>query len=566
MRLVFCVLVLFCGNFLCAAETAQRPNIIVVLTDDQGAGDVGIVGNEKIHTPNIDRFARDGIHLKRFYANQVCAPTRASLMTGRYYYRTGVIHTSRGGAKMHSDEVTMAEYLRQAGYATGIFGKWHLGDTYPMRPQDQGFDESLVHKAGGIDQAPDKPNFYQDPKLWRNGEAVQAKGYCTDVFFDEAMQFIEQHREKPFFVYIPTNVPHTPLQIDDEAVKPYRDLGLNDTTARIYAMVANLDVNFGRLLARLDQWKLREKTLIWFFADNGPQQQRFNDGLRGRKAQIYEGGIRVLSFVQWPGRFPGGRQIDVPCAHIDLLPTFLELAAPNVSPRKPLDGSSLVNLLQGDAAGSPERSLFFQVHRGLKPQRYHNCAVITSKYKLVGFPGTFSKEEVPVGGANGIQWELYDLQDDRAEKLDLAGKMSDRVARLKSQYDRWFDSVEAERHFTPGVIHIGNPAENPLVLCRYQDCTFRDRKPDGWSVEIEKAGRYRLTINRGESRSPSRMLVRWQGTTQEQPLAANGNTAEFTLSAGTGVLDIWFQEPGHPRIPISDNSTLGDVTIELLGP
>ena len=250
----FTLLLMGATLFLAACSTpptGRQPNIIIVLTDDQGFGDVGVHGNDKIRTPNLDRFAQEGIEFTRFYVSPVCAPTRASLMTGRYYYRSGVIHTSRGGAKMHGDEVTLAETLRDAGYRTGIFGKWHLGGNYPMRPMGQGFDEALIHKSGGIDQAPDKPNSYFDPLLWHNGQEFKSKGYCTDVFFNAALEFIEDNKDEPFFVYLPTNAPHSPLVVDEKYSSPYADMGLDDRTAKVYGMVENIDENFGRLTAKL---------------------------------------------------------------------------------------------------------------------------------------------------------------------------------------------------------------------------------------------------------------------------------------------------------------------------
>ncbi len=214
------LLLLFAPQFSIAAD---RPNVIVILTDDQGYGDVGVHGNKVIRTPNLDSFANAGVDLTRFYCSPVCAPTRASLMTGRYYYRSGVIHTAHGGAKMAGDNIAISELMRDAGYATGIFGKWHLGDNYPMRPQDQGFMETLIHKSGGIGQAPDKPNSYDNPILWRNGHEVRESGYCTDIFFRAAIDFIDRQRHNPFFVYLATNAPHTPLEIDEKYVALFRE-------------------------------------------------------------------------------------------------------------------------------------------------------------------------------------------------------------------------------------------------------------------------------------------------------------------------------------------------------
>ena len=263
----------------------DKPNIILVMGDNLGFGDFGLSGNEKVRTPNIDRFASEGIQFSRFYANPMSAPTRASLMTGRYYYRTGVIHTSRGGAKMHGDENTIAEYLKKAGYVTGMFGKWHLGDNYPMRPQDQGFSQTLWHKSGRIGQVPDFPNTYYSPMLWKNGEMIRTEGYCTDVFTDAAIEFIEENHDKPFFVYLPTNAGHTanekvvgPL-VPAKYSDPYREMGLRDVVAKVYGMVTNIDENFGRLLEKLDELNIRENTIVIFTTDDGPGAD-YNAGFR----------------------------------------------------------------------------------------------------------------------------------------------------------------------------------------------------------------------------------------------------------------------------------------------
>lgn len=555
---VVVVLLQICADSTGFAADAARPNIVLILTDDQGYGDVGIHGNEKVKTPNIDRFAREGVRMTRFYNNPVCSPTRASIMTGRDYYRTGVIHTSRGGAKMHGDEVTVAEHLANGGYKTGIFGKWHLGDNYPMRPQDQGFLETLVHTSGGIEQPPDVQNSYFDPELWRNGKRVKAQGYCTDVFFNAALTFIEANREAPFFVYLPTNAPHTPLEVSPKYSDPYKALGLDDTTAKVYGMVQNIDENLGRLLARLDELKLRENTLVIFLTDNGPQQERYTGGLRARKSFTYEGGIRVPCIVQWPVKLTGERTIDRIAAHIDLLPTLLAACGvqPLASPK--IDGMSLLPLLTGQAQSWPERTLYFQCHRGLSPQRYQNCAAVTQRYKLVGSPGTFNQEKLPI--ASEAVLELYDLEADPGEQRNLAAENPRVLAELRRGYDAWYDSVRDARGFTPGVIHVGNPRENPVRLCMYQDATFVDGKTHGWSVEIERAGRYRVTMLRGMDNAGT-IHVNWIGKAANQPTNASAKTAIFDLPAGKGVLDVSLTLAGQPPAP-GDNEQRGDVTVE----
>ena len=568
-RTVIAALILVCLSVCSRIATAavDRPNVVLVMTDDQGYGDLGIHGNDQILTPNLDRFAREGVQFSRFYVSPVCAPTRASLMTGRNYYRTGVIHTSRGGAKMHGDEVTIAEMLAEAGYATGIFGKWHLGDAFPLRPQDQGFAESLVHRSGGISQTPDLPNSYFNPLLWKNGEPVRSRGYCTDVFFDAALSFIEQHRDEPFFAYIPTNAPHTPLEVADRYAQPYLDKGLDETTARVYGMVQNIDENFARLLQRLEELGLRENTLIIFLTDNGPQQQRYTGGLRGRKSQTYEGGIRVPCFVQWPQRLKGGRTVDRIAAHIDLLPTIASAcgATPDTSGH-PHDGVSLLPLLDnvsGDAdANWPERALFFQCHRSLTPKAFQNCAVVTQQFKLVGSPGTFSREDFDP--ATEAKFELYDLLADRGEQNDLASRQPAVLQRLKTQYEAWFADVRASRNFTPGVIDVGDPQAPSTHLCRYQDGSWVSDRSTGWPVRVVRPGLYRAIVRCGETPGDLQLRVRWQGEEKIMPLDRRDAASELSLSTGTGLLELVLVDKAGNEVDLLGNATAGDVT--LTGP
>jgi arylsulfatase A-like enzyme len=545
--------------------TAAGPNVVLVMSDDQGFGDLGLHGNDKIQTPTLDRFGREGIQLTRFYVCPVCAPTRASLMTGRYHYRTGVIHTSRGGALMHGDEVTIAELLKAAGYRTGIFGKWHLGDTYPMRPQDQGFEQSLIHTSGGIAQPPDADNSYFNPRLRRNGEVVQTRGYCTDVFFDAALEFITANREQPFFAYIPTNVPHTPLEVDEAQVKPFRELGLDNTTARIYAMVKNLDDNFARLLARLEELKLRENTIVMFMTDNGAQQERFNAGLRGRKSWVYEGGIRVPCFVQWPAHLQGKRQIDRIAAHIDIVPTLLDAAGVQPPTDAKLDGLSLLPLLSGKATASewPERTLFIQCHRGLTPKLFQNAAAIGQRYKLVAYPGTFNREDL-LPSPKAPVLELYDLEVDRGEQHDLAKVKPEVLASLRRQYEDWFADVWRSRQFTPGIIHIGNQAENPVLLCRYQDASWKFERPCGWLVNIERSGRYEIAFRAEHPRGPGRIVMNWQGQELSWPVQGGERAVEFVLAAGQGTIDINLVGDGAGGAEALGKSVGPDVTVRFL--
>ena len=330
-----------------SGQMTEHPNVILIITDDQGYGDFGINGNPHVKTPVLDNFARQSIRFNNFYVCPVSAPTRAALMTGRYSLRTGVRDTYNGGAMMASKEVTIAEMLKTAGYTTGIFGKWHLGDNYPMRPCDQGFDESVIHLSGGMGQPgdfttwPRRDSSYFDPVLWHNGKMQKYTGYCSDIFSGEAIKFIESNKDHPFFCYLAYNAPHTPLQVPEEYYNIYRELDPSagfgndkrpfpvmsekdkEDARRVYAMVTNIDDNVGRLIKKLEELKISDKTIVVFMTDNGPQQRRYNTGMRGLKSSVYRGGIRVPFWIRYPGTKVTGIDIEATTANIDLFPRWL---------------------------------------------------------------------------------------------------------------------------------------------------------------------------------------------------------------------------------------------------
>ncbi|MXZ08920.1 MAG: arylsulfatase [Gemmatimonadetes bacterium] len=543
-------------------DEKNRPNVVLIITDDQGYGTVGVHGNDQVRTPYMDRLANEGVAFDRFYGHPLCSPSRAALMTGRYFYRTGILHTSRGGALMSDDEVTAAELFRDAGYRTGIFGKWHLGDNYPMRPMDQGFEKAVWHKGGGIGQAPVRPNSYFDSLLWREGEDFQAKGYCTDVFFDEALAFIEEYQSEPFFIYIPTNAPHGPLEISDEYADPYREMGLDDSVARIYGMVENIDDNIGRLLELLERLGLDEDTIIIFTSDHGPAGGRYNAGLRSTKGDVYEGGIRVPYFMRWPKGMPAGFKTDKIASHIDVLPTLLSLCNVDSPSDLRMDGVDLTPLIRGHEVEWLDRTLFIQTHRGSRPRQYHNCTALTQRYKWLGYPGTGGQWDFETSSTDPVM-ELYDLEDDPGEEKEIGGQMPDLVAQMKKDYDAWFDDVASD--WQAGVIHIGNSAENPLTLCRYQDSEYISELPHGWRVKIEQSGTYKFRINRESLNGAGALGVQWQGNSQRSPLAAGENTGRFELEAGDGKLEIWFELEDIGRVTFSSNLTIGDVEVDYLG-
>ncbi|MHC4143773.1 MAG: arylsulfatase [Planctomycetota bacterium] len=478
-----------------------RPNVIIVMTDDQGYGDLGVTGNPIIRTPNIDAMAARSGSMKNFYVHPVCAPTRACLMTGRYNYRTRVIDTWVGRAMMEPEETTIAEILSGAGYATGIFGKWHLGDNHPMRPMDQGFDESLVHRGGGIGQPADPPGGegkYTDPVLLDNGKPAQFKGYCTDVYFERAAEWISKctARKKNFFAYIPTNAPHGPFHdVPEEILERYKKMDLGndhfpqdkghplpeasdeEKRARIFAMITNIDDNMGRLFTRLDELGLSENTIVIFMVDNGPNGRRYVAGMKGSKSHVHEGGIRSPFFAHWPAAIEAGQSSDRIAAHIDVLPTILDACGVQKPAGLELDGRSFLPLLRGREVNTPDRMIVIQSHRGDEPILYHNFAARTQRWKLLNASG-FGNETLK----GAPKFELYNMEADPLEQNDLAQERPDMVEAMRRKYEQWFNDVGSTRedNYAPPRIHIGTEHENPVVLTR-QD--WRHVKGRTWAAD-----------------------------------------------------------------------------------
>ena len=506
IRSLLSLALLICVSALNAVAAAERPNILLIMTDDQGHGDLGCHGNPDLKTPHLDKFATQSVNLRQFFVCPVCSPTRSALMTGRYNYRTGVVDTFIGRSLMRPGEVTIADRLSAAGYRTGIFGKWHLGDNAPLRPIDQGFQEALVLKGGGIGQPSDPPGgeSYFDPVLLHNGQLEKTHGYCSDVFTSAALQFIETHRDQPFFAYLPFNAPHGPLEVPEADLAPYATGQLSpgphkfegkfdqDTTARIYGMVKNIDDNLGRLFARLDELKLAENTIVIFLTDNGPQQPRYVSGMRGRKGTVYDGGVRVPCYVRWPSTLTAGRIVDTMAAHIDLTPTLLEATGTPVPATGKFDGRSLLPLLKGEAIDWPDRTLFFQWHRGDAPEIYRAFAARTREWKLVQAkgvpPGPFDARSQPV--------ELFHISEDPGEQKNVAAEHPEIVAKLKAAYEAWFADVSSAG-YAPPKIHLGSAKENPVVLTR-QDwrgpkAAWTPEAVGHWDVDVARPGTYRIS-------------------------------------------------------------------------
>jgi len=529
-----------------AAGAAKPPNVLLIMTDDQGWGDLGCHGNEKIRTPNLDRLASQSVEMTQFYVQPVCAPTRACLMTGRFNYRTGVTDTYLGRAMMDPDEVTLAEMLGKAGYATGIFGKWHLGDCYPMRPIDQGFQTGVWHLGGGMSQPADPPDSsgYVDAIYQVDGVEKRLPGYCTDVFADACIRFIEANRDRPFFAYLPTNAPHTPLLVADKWWKPYAEAGLDETTAKVYGMVENIDVNVGKVLARLDALGLADNTLVIFLTDNGPQQRnRYNGGMRAGKGTVYEGGIRVPFFIRWPGKCEAGRKFPVIAAHIDVVPTVLDACGVAVPEGVHLDGTSLLPLWTGMGGQWPSRTLFFQWHRGDAPDLYRDAAAREPRWKLVMH---LAKNGQP-------RFELFDIPADPGEKQDVAAEHPDVVARLRAAYEAWLKDVSATRGYEPPRIALGSAHENPVRLSRQDwrgpQAGWGKNSLGCWEVHVDRPGTYEVTFLFGPAKKERTAVFELGNARASAKVPAGEKQCTFTgvaLKAGDGRLHARLEGGGKP--------------------
>lgn len=498
--LIFCLVALFsCED----TPSIDRPNIILIYTDDQGYGDIGYTGNPYIKTPVLDSLANTGIKFNNFYVSPVCTPSRASLMTGRYSIRTGVFDTFNGGAIMDTDEVTLAEVLRENGYSTGIFGKWHLGDNYPTRPADQGFDYTYVHKGGGIGQPGDPDNYYAadssyfDPVIHRNGLPVKTQGYCSDVFTDELVRFLEAKQGKPFFAYLAFNAPHDPLQVPIEYLRQYDDLDSlvgeegsdwNMRAAkRVYGMITNIDDNIGRILSALKRTGEMDNTMIFFISDNGHRGHRYTAGLRGSKTTVYEGGIKVPAFVNYKPW--GSNEIDTRLAHLDVLPTLMEFTG--LSDPGNLDGASFLPIISGSEPPSVfhDRALYYQWHRGF-PEADDNAAIRKGDYKLV----------INAWGGNAGK-ELFDISTDPGETNNLINEQSDIADSLESEFKNWLSSsVEKSTNLAAQRYIVGADEQETIHLSRNDALGIpfpwiNDKRYFFFDLEVAKDNNYQVTLD-----------------------------------------------------------------------
>ncbi|MFN0102036.1 MAG: arylsulfatase [Bryobacteraceae bacterium] len=470
---------------LALSAQIRRPNFVVILADDQGWGDLSVHGNANLSTPNIDSLARDGALFDRFFVCPVCAPTRAEFMTGRYHARGGVRGVSTGEERLNIGEQTIAEVFRDAGYSTGIFGKWHNGTQPPYHPNFRGFQEFYGFTSGHWGQ-------YFTPELDHNGKMIRGNGYIIDDLTDRAIGFMGQNRAKPFFCYIPYNSPHSPMQVPDKFYDKFKNADLPqraadpkleeiDHTRAALAMCENIDWNVGRVLAKLNEWKLDDDTVVIYFSDNGPNGWRWNDGMKGRKATVDEGGVRAPFLIRWPSRVKAGHKVKQIAGAIDILPTLTDLASVKWTATKPLDGVSLKPLLQGDAPSWPDRMIF--------SQQRNRFSVRTQRYRLD-----------PEG-------KLFDMAADPQQKSDIAGDNPGVATKLREAVNRYAAEVKplvgpddrpypvgfAQTTWLPardGVGHGGVERSGRAPNCSFFTKWTKKEDSITWNVDVLKAGAY----------------------------------------------------------------------------
>ncbi|GAB5402310.1 MAG: arylsulfatase [Aureliella sp.] len=472
---------------------AQRPNVVVFLSDDQGWGDLSMNGNTNLSTPNIDQLAEQGAHFDRFYVCPVCSPTRAEFLTGRYHVRSGVYGTSAGGERMNLDEQTIADTFRAGGYTTGAFGKWHNGMQYPYHPNGRGFDEYYGFCSGHWGD-------YFSPPLDHNGKIVQGEGFCIDDFTNKAISFMKQAVEKkqPFFAYLPYNTPHSPMQVPDQYWEKFKDHPLPlrhrepklekiGHTRAALAMCENIDWNVGRVAAKLDEWQIADNTIVIYFCDNGPNGRRFNGGMKGRKGSTDEGGVRSPLIIRWPKKIRPKQQVTEIAAAIDLLPTLAELCELPVTSTKQLDGRSVAPLLLEKAQQWKDREIV-SFWRG-------KLSVRNQRFRL------------------GDKGSLFDITADTRQDKNVASQFPDVTKRLKTVADEFRKNIAAGYDNDQRPFLIGHedyrytqlPARDATGTGKitrsnkYPNCSFllnwtSSKDEIRFDAEVGASGRYRVEM------------------------------------------------------------------------
>ncbi len=563
---------------------ASRPNIILVMTDDQGYGDLGMHDNPIVQTPVIDQLASESHRFTNFHVDPTCSPTRSALMSGQYSLRAGVWHTVMGRHMLSDRHHTLPEALSDVGYNTAMVGKWHLGDTYPFRPQDQGFDHVLIHGGGGVGQAPDYwGNTQFDDTYFLNGETRHYPGFSTDVWFDEAIDYVHKNAggDEPFFLYVSTNAPHKPWRAPEEYIAPYRELGLNDGMAKFYAMVTNLDDNMARLRAAMREVNIEDNTILIFMTDNGSalaqnsngepagllteqaraaiveQVASLNSHMRAGKASTYDGGHRVPFFIRWPaGGLDEGRDIDDLAAHVDVLPTLLDLAGID-SDGMDTDGISLVPALKGGVE-LPDRTMVVTNQRVLHPDPDRPYSVMQGSWRYV---------HAEQGG--GV--ELFDVSSDPGQTEDILAEHPERASAMAEVYEEWWQHATGAGTPTTRPI-IGTDAENPMRISAMDWLApstdqvpwwpgFGEKEGNGWigregdfqlspwALKAAETGTYRITLYLHDEPAQKEIPhsfahLELNGEVSTQALGEGSVSSTFEVSLDAGQLDVraWFDD------------------------
>ena len=557
----FCLARLFFAAFFTslpmvpAQEKPSRPNVLLIVSDDQGLGDLAHMGNPILKTPHLDELHSKSTRLTNFLVSPLCSPSRASIMTGRYNYRTGVWDTWQGGAVLNPSEKTLAEYLREAGYRTGHFGKWHLGENAPARPQDQGF-ETTVEFSGSR----------TDPDMEVNGKTVQGKGFCEDILFAKAIDFITARSDQPFFAMVASYMPHDyggpGKPVPEEWVAPYRNQpGLQSGDQEIYGMVANLDHHVDQLLDALRSSGRESDTFVIFLSDNGPLRDcpelnsfpekraieehrigsRYNAGLRGGKTTVFRGGVAAPCFIRLPGHIPENLDIDVLAAHIDLVPTILGLCGLAPVFTTPLDGIDLAPYLLGNTSLSPpDRAIVIQQDRNQIPQKWSHCSVRRGEWKLLD--GQY----------------LYNEKSDLSESDDVARKYPEIVAQLRSDYENWWKDITAKDPFHTSLTNLGSPEQEKASLHIYQR-----PPPGGWPVRFISDGIYAIEVQgiQNELLQPNSQVVLTVGSESHRQAVQNSADAViFFISKpekSETTLDVRLEPAPKPARMYYGNQDLG---------
>ncbi len=546
-------------SLTCTYSQATKPNVIIIMTDDQGYGDLSCHGNPTLKTPHLDNLHKESIRFTDFHVSPFCTPTRAALLTGNHPGITGAFRTSSGRSMMHRDEKTIANLFADAGYNTAMIGKWHLGDNAPHRPQDRGFHHTVWHRCGGIGQASDHwGNDYYDDTYEKNGTLQTFKGYCTDVWFQEATRFIEKNKTKPFLLYLALNAPHSPYIVPKKWAAPYKDKP-NVVRPNFYGMIANIDHNIGALREKLNTLKLTKNTILIFMTDNGTSAgfelnrkdphygpldslpvKGYNAGMRGRKSSVYDGGHRVPLFIHWPaGKLTGGKDIDTLAAHIDILPTLADLCRIQIPKEYRPDGISLKPLLKNNKTTWKRQHLVLQYIGGpygnkMPPKPREFSVVITKQWRLV----------------NSGHERLFNIITDPTQSKNIAAQHPEIVAKLRKLYDPFWKKISPR--LTPVSIDIGNPDDNPTTLCS-QDWYMPQGNPPWhfniikklpkvtapWILEVKQTGRYRITLRQfpKEANKPliaTKASINIAGKTIEQQVKPNSKAVVFEINLPKG--------------------------------